>query len=290
LPDALAFRPRRVEAALLGTLALLAACGDLPPPRSHADGKARIVSLVPTATEILFSLGAGDRVVGRSSYCDWPPAAESLPAVGDALSANVEKILALSPTVVLVGSRGQADALAALEPAVRLERMSPDSVRELMRCVLRLGELTGRNRAAEALLASISEALGPGSEAPLRTRPRVLFVVQHDPLMVAGSGSYVHELLDAAGATNAAGDLSAAWPVLSLEALVARDPDVILDASVAPERSGDGDLRFWSDFETLSAVRDARVRRVDDPACVRLGPRLPEAVARLRRLIREALE
>jgi iron complex transport system substrate-binding protein len=115
----------------------------------------------------------------------------------------------------------------------------------------------------------------------------VLFVVQHAPLRVAGGPSHVTELLVAVGAANVAAGMDRPWPELSAETLVAWNPDVILDASFAPE-AGDADvLGFWERFTSLSAVRGGRVHRMNEPAVVRPGPRLPEALDYLSRTVWE---
>ncbi len=264
---------------------MLSACDG---PTSTRDGvPRRIVSLVPTATETLFALGAGDLVVGRCSYCDFPPEAQSIPAVADALSAGPERILALRPDLILVGSDAQARALGVIGERIPVERVLADDVAGVRRTVSRLGELVGRKAEAEKLLAEIDAALAraepPATNAPA---PRVLFVVQHEPLRVAGGPSHISELLTAVGAVNVAADFDRPWPELSAESLVVRDPDMILDASLAPGVADDAALLFWDRFSSLSAVRLGRVHRMDESAVLRPGPRLPVALEYLRRIVR----
>ena len=149
-------RRRSAAVALLGALLLLSACDG---PTSERDGvPERIVSLVPTATETLFALGAGDLVVGRCAYCDFPPEARDIPAVADALSAGPERILALRPDLILVGSDAQARALGVLAERIPVERVIADDVAGVRRTVVRLGELVGRTAEAEKVLAEIDAA------------------------------------------------------------------------------------------------------------------------------------
>jgi len=266
--------PWRAAAALLGLIAF-AACGG-EPARPDPGARPRIVSLVPTATETLFALGAGDVLVGRSTWCDEPEAARALPALGDVRSADAERILLLEPTLVLTGSATQEEMLRGVAP---VERVAADSVAGVLRTIRRLGEIADRAEEAERLTGRIEDALENAPDAG--GSRRVLLVVGHEPLVVAGPGSYAAELLGALGARNVAGDLGQPWPVLSLESLVARDPDVILDADLDSSRTDEEVLAFWERFPSLSAGKEGRILRISGPAVVRPGPRLPGALEAL---------
>ena len=265
---------------------MLAACGG---PASVGEGApARIVSLAPTATETLFALGAGDLVVGRSAYCDYPPEVLAIPAVADALSAGTERILALHPDLILVGSDAQQRALGALAERVPVRQVIVDDVAGVRRLISDLGTLTGHEAEAARLLGRMDAAFAT-SRAAARGQPpvRVLFVVQHAPLRVAGGTSHITELLAAVGATNVAAEMDRPWPELSAETLVDWNPEVILDASFAPKDGDSEVLSFWERFTTLSAVRDGHVHRMNEEAVVRPGPRLPKALEYLSRVLRE---
>ncbi|MHC4471319.1 MAG: ABC transporter substrate-binding protein [Planctomycetota bacterium] len=275
--------PRGVAVALLG-LALFTACGErVPPP--EGDGT-RIVSLVPSATETLFALGAGDLVVGRSAFCDWPPEVERIPAVGDAISVRAEKVLALRPGLVLVGSDAQEEALRPLGDRVRVLDVAPKSIADVLATIRLLAKETGREARGEELVREIEDALGAARRRRADgTSPRVLFVAEREPLVVAGGKSYVGELIEAIGARNVTAEVDREWPGLSLETLVALDPEVLLESRLA---GGEADsLDHWQRFHTLSAVRTGHVLAVREPAVVRPGPRLPAALACLERLVWE---
>lgn len=279
-------RAGSVAVTLLALLLSLSACGG---PASTMDGPpTRIVSLVPTATETLFALGAGDLVVGRCAYCDYPPEVAELPAVADALSAGAERILALRPDLILVGSDAQARSLGALTDRVPVRMFIADDLAGVRRSIADLGWLVGREAQADELLAEIDLAFAEAAAAVAGKEPlRVLFVVQHEPLRVAGGPSHISELLAAVGAVNVAAEMDRPWPELSAETLVRWDPEVILDGSFAPAGDGAGTLAFWDRFVSLAAVRTGRVHRMDEPAVVRPGPRLPRALDYLKRVIRE---
>jgi iron complex transport system substrate-binding protein len=274
-----------VAVALLAVLLALASCGG---PASTGDGvPERIVSLVPTATETLFAIGAGDLVVGRCAYCDYPPEAVEIPAVADALSAGAERILALRPDLILVGSDAQARALGVLAERVPVERVIADDVAGVRRTIAMLGRITGHTREAEKLLGKIDRAFESAADQRVAGRATaVLFVIQHQPLRVAGGTSHITDLLTAVGAENVAADLDRPWPELSAESLVHRNPDIILDASLAPDADESTALAYWKRFESLSAVREGRVYRMDEPAVIRPGPRLPIALEYLSRIVR----
>lgn len=272
------------------TLLLLSGLTACAPPDSVRTGPVRrIVSLVPTATETLFALGAGDRVIARSSWCDYPPEAAALPALGDALTLNAEAVVGLHPDLIFVGSDIQVQSLGAVAETVRVERVLAESRGDVEEAVWRLALLTGREADGKRILARIDDAFAAARKRN-RGRPalRVLFVVQQEPLLVAGRGSHVDEILAALGVTNIAGDLKRPWAALSPESLVARDPEVILDASEAPRGDGVARLEMWKLFSTVSAVRDGRVLRVEEPATVRPGPRLPLAIEAIEKLVRGA--
>jgi len=250
---------------------LLAACGrDDAPSRMRAESPARrIVSLYPAATEILFSIGAGDRVVARSRWCDYPPDVTVLPALGDATGTNAERILKLQPDLVLVGSRSQGEALAPLASRMRIERVTVDDVAGVLGLIERLGHLTGCETRARADAVRIRVAMASArADAAGREPVSFVFVVQREPLIVAGTTSYVGELLAALGGVNVAEGAIGQWPALSLETLVARAPDLILDGAM----TGAGD--FWKRFPVLVD----RVVRVTESVVLRPGPRLPEAL------------
>ncbi|MCU0724267.1 MAG: helical backbone metal receptor [Planctomycetes bacterium] len=265
----------RVAVTLAFLAALSGACDrSVPAPSARVS---RIVSLVPAATEILFALGAGDLVVGRSKWCDTPAAARALPAVGDALSVDLEGLLGLGPDLIVTGGGAQREALGPLAGRVRIVTALPETLDDVRATITGLATLAGREEAGRDLVARIDAALAAARErAGSRGGRRTLFAVQHEPLVVAGAGSIVGELLDALGTRNLAGDLHRPWPQMSLESVVARDPEAIVDAAVNDPREPS---EFWGRFGTLTAVREGRVRRFPDPSLLRPGPRVPELLA-----------
>jgi iron complex transport system substrate-binding protein len=249
------------------------------------DGTARrIVSLTPSTTEILFALEVGDRVVGVSRYCDFPPAATMLPRVGGFTDPSLEAILALSPDLV-VGARGPSnrgvvETLASLGIATAFP---PDGTLDDVRASIRdLGARVGAGRRAEALVAAIDADLlairtALGGRRPVRT----LVVLGSRPLSVAGPGGFLDDVLRAAGGENVVRD-GPPWPTIGVERVLDLAPEVIVEAGLG--MGGEPGLD-WSRWPSIPAVRDGRVVRIDDVRLLRPGPRVAEAVALLARAL-----
>lgn len=304
-------RPALARSVLVALAAAMAwACSRPSPesaPRGDAHGDApsasardlsgparRIVSLAPSYTETLLALGAADAVVGIGAFDPPIPGRPDVPRLGDASTVSVEALVALRPDLVLANSTVLAEKLAPVAARTRVVVETADTLAGSLAMVTRIGALTGREREAAVLVASIRASLDAARErAAERTRsgvraPRVLVVVQRRPLYVAGRASFVAELLRAIGAENATDDLAEPWPTLSEEAAVARAPDVILDASEGDNATEEGRaalLATWRRFPSIPAVREGRVRVIREDSIFRAGPRVPEALAKLEALV-----
>ena len=248
----------------------------------------RIVSLIPAATEILFAIGAGDRLVGRTRWGVHPPAARVVPDVGDGIRPALELIVARRPDLVIlvsgVDNAGVADRLRDLQiPALALRH---NTLEDLDRNILALGEAAGCGASARRVRDRIRDDLGRLAEAtgPL-DRPAVYYDVWEAPPITIGGGSYLDSLLDAAGGSNIFRDLTEPSPQVSLEAIVARSPHVLLfpvSRSEARERRAPVDRPGWS---AVRAVADGQVHRTDGDLAHRLGPRIAEAALEIARLL-----
>ena len=256
-----------------------------PSPTTAARGEVRrVVSLAPSATEVLYALGAGDRVVGVSIFDDHPPEVTRKPRVGGIVNPSFEAIAALRPDA-LVGvqgplDRGVLDRVAAL--GVRLEFPRAESVAELLESVDRFAALVGRPAEGALLRARLRRELDAVSrEVSTRPRVRVVAAFSASPLVVAGRGSWVDEVLRVAGGENAiAGDTR--YPTVSVEVILRAAPEVILDLS--PEMSG-GDLTAALRAHGATPPRIIPLR---DNVFLRPGPRVGEAARRLARALHGA--
>jgi iron complex transport system substrate-binding protein len=281
---------------LLVVAALLcaAACSPSDTERRPDGDAKRVVSLAPAFTETLIALGAADRVVGIGRFDPEIPGRPDVPRLGDAMGVNLETLTALHPDVVLVNARVLAEKLAPVASKIRVVELPTDRLNEALRAVGEIGRIVGRGREADAMAETILESLAGASRRAKERRsrgdtpPRVLVVVQRRPFYSAGKGSFVDELLSFVGAENVFGDVDQPWPTVSEESIVARAPTVILDASVGDVDTDAGRaelLADWQRFPTMPAVRDGRVLVIREDAIFRAGPRIPEAIEVLERLL-----
>lgn len=250
----------------------------------------RIVSLAPAMTEIMFSLGLGERIVGVTTVCDRPAEARAKTKIGGMANPSIEAIIALKPDIVVLNKDGNpktiADHLARLgikTYVFRASRLSelPDGIREMGRT---LGVQPAANGLAEQIEASIRNIRSspPGKTAQSGThRPRkALFVIWPNPLIVAGPGTILDDAMAMRGLRNIAADANVAYPRFSLEAVIERQPDLILIGK------GHDDMRSLSkgllkNLRTLEAVQKGRVCFMDD-ALYRPGPRIPAGLEDLK--------
>jgi iron complex transport system substrate-binding protein len=284
-----------VVSRLVAAVALVcaAACGPSAPAPSTGEAH-RVVSLAPAFTETLIALGAGDRVVGIGKYDPDVPGRADVPRLGDAMSVDLESLTALQPDVVLVNARVLADRLAPVASRIRIVELPTDRLEDALRAVGEIASLTGRKAEGEALVARIRASIDAAHERTAQRRargetpPRVLVVVQRRPFYTAGAGSFVDDLVRAVGAENVFGDVAQPWPTVSEEAIVARAPEVILDASVGDVDTEEGRAtlrRDWERLSTIPAVKNGRVQVIREDAIFRAGPRIPEALTTLERLV-----
>lgn len=245
-----------------------------------AAAPARIVSLNPVTTELLFALGLGSRVVGRTRWCDFPAAARTVPSVGDGFPPNIESVLARRPDLVVSYRAAVNDAAVQRlrELGVPVLALRTDRLADLGRAARTLGAAAGVPAAGDSLAAVIDSTLVAARQRsagfPMTS---VVILASTDPPIAIGTGSYLHEVVELAGGRNLFADLPAASAAVSLEAIAARNPDVIVAVGTAP---GPGlDRPEW---RAVPAVRAGRILVLGEPALARLTPRAPAAIAALR--------
>lgn len=250
-----------------------------------ADPPTRIVSLAPSVTEILFAIGAGEQVVGVTSFCDYPPEARSKPKVGGALP-NLETVLSLRPTLV-VAPRGfiRPDMAAKLDQLkIPFFSLEAATIEDVLRHIQTLGRMLGRSEQADVVATSLRQRI-----AAIRTRtasaprPRVLYVLNSDPLMSVGPGSFIHQLIELAGGMNVAAGSPISYPRLSLEEVIQHDPEVILFPVGNEEGVPDLEQERWRKWTTLSAVKQNRFVRIPSALLDRPGPRVVDGLEQLAR-------
>lgn len=249
-------------------------------------GQARIVSLSPALTETLFAIGAGDRVVGVSDYCRYPQGVEKLAKAGTSITPNYEAIVSLAPTLIVteaaVNSRPQS--LERLAPTATLPWLTLNDVVDSTR---KLGKLTGQVEAAEALASALSRRL---SVEPPNDAPRVLLVLGYqgerlDEVWFIRRNSVHGAALRAAGGRNAVAKDVWGQPRLSLEQVIALDPDMVIVLLNDSDQQTERVARQWQQIEPLTAVRRGKLRVVVAPEAFSNGPRILKLADRLQAAI-----
>ena len=261
-------------------LVVFTACG--PSARRPAGPPARrIVSLLPSFTEILFTIGAGDRVVGRTTWCDYPPAALSIPSVGDGMPPNIEAVAARKPDlVVLYNSGPNVTAAQQLERiGIRTVLLDLNRLEDLGPATRTLGRLTGLEQRADSLAATMDSLL---HQPPPTSTTSLVFIVWDNPPIIIGRGSYLDQLAALAGARNVFADVTAPSAQVSLETIAARNPVwiAVLSDSAAPPSFAR--RREW---RAVSAVREGRFVLLPGSLFGRPGPRSAAAVQQLKALL-----
>ncbi|HEX2250308.1 MAG TPA: helical backbone metal receptor [Gemmatimonadales bacterium] len=247
----------------------------------------RIVSLIPAATELLFAIGAGSLVVGRTQYCDYPEAVRAVPSLGDGIKPSIEAILARQPELVVLYNSSQNAPVAGRlrDLGIATFRINTDLLTDVPRVSRMLGRLTGRGRSADSLIAAFDTALAHATRSPGTRRPSVLLLVWEQPPMTVGRGSFLAELVERAGGANLFADVSASSGVVSIEAVAARDPDLILTTAEGPSA-----FATRPEWQVVRAVRERRFLQVSGSEFNRPSPRAPTAIRTLAARLRAALQ
>jgi iron complex transport system substrate-binding protein len=264
-------------------LLLLAACARERSQAAQGDGHHRIVSLNPTTTELLFALGAGGRLVGRSRWDVFPPAALKITDVGDALRPNVERVLSVEPDLVVVyESPENAAAVERLKAAgVDVLVLRVDLLADLRRAIDTLGILLGDTTQAHLVRDSVFASLHRVRDYTNGLeRPTVFWHVWDSPIITIGSGSFLTELVNIAGGRNVYEDIEAPSATVSLEDIVRRNPHYILAGPITAAH-----IRADPQWRAVPAVREGRVVVFDTMLVGRPSVRLGEAARSLGRLL-----
>jgi iron complex transport system substrate-binding protein len=245
-----------------------------------AQSPRRLISLAPSVTEILFALGLGDRVVGVTTYCDYPPEAQSIEKVGDTQRPNLEKIISLKPDLVVISTASQLEEFVG-----NLERLgvpvyvnNPVDLGSLMDSIQRIADVTGVPDSGNALVANLRSRI---TEVHTRVaglaRPRVLLVLGSEPLITAGGGTFISDLITEAGGESISADQKTDYPLFSIETALARRPEVIF-----LQAGGEG---LPPQLADSPAARAGRVYKLEDAILLRPGPRIVNGLEQVARML-----
>lgn len=276
---------------------VLSGCGGTksdPPAsgRTFTDGLGRVivlperieraVSLAPSVTEMIFAAGAGDRLVGVTSFCDYPEAAKQIKKIGDTMTPNIEVIAALQPQVVFVTTASQIQGfMGKLESQnIAVFVTDPKSVGAVEANLRQFGEIFETQRTANAEADKLSDRLADlDKKLSGVERPKTFVQISKEPLYTAGQGSYLTELIEKAGGVSVTKDVPTAFPKLSKETAVAMDPDVII-LSASDDNKEPNDI-----FRNSPAVKNGRVYSINADIISRPGPRMADAAEQMAKML-----
>ena len=258
----------------------------------QAEKPERIVSLNPSVTEILFAIGAGDKVVGVTEFCNYPPEAQTLTSIGGFAGAtmSVEQIRSLRPDLVFLSADMHTRIISLLdELGIASFAVEPRSFQDVYRTIFVIGELTGTSAGAEIIVSEMQKAIAAvGDEIHGKAQPAVFWLLQKDPLMSVGGETFISEIISFAGGKNIFADLREQWPLVSPEQVLLRKPDWVLSGMGMEQNdlSSLHDDPLWRQF---SAVQEGRVMSLNGDIMHRYGPRLADAVRIVAELIHTSL-
>lgn len=247
----------------------------------------RIISLAPSITETLFAIGAGGRIAGVTDFCNHPAEAAIKQRVGGVINPNIETIVSLKPDLIILSMEGNVrdDFTKLVEFGIPVMVSNPRNLDGIYHSISQLGVLTGRIQEAEALVSSLRErATVVATQAAARQKRSLLMFVSLEPVIVAGSGTFIAELIALAGGRNAAADAPSTYPLYSREAVLKDNPDVLIFlADVLSSPAGLTDR--YPEWSSLKALRRKQVHTINADIVSRPGPRAVEALEILFTLI-----
>jgi len=242
----------------------------------------RAVSTAPSVTEMIFAAGGGDRLVGVTSFCNYPEEAKSIAKIGDTMTPNMETIVALKPDVVFVSTASQIEAFTKTleQNGIAVYVLNPKDLTGVFNNLRRLGELFGDSRYASGVLGELElradRAYGkvhPGKDVP------VFVQISKEPLFTIGKDSFLNQLLEAAGGRSVTANVDSAYPKLSKETALALNPEAII-ISESPDNLEPNEV-----FKNSPAVKNGRIYKINADLLSRPGPRLVDALEQIARFL-----
>lgn len=250
----------------------------------------RIVSLAPSNTENLFALGLGDKIIGVTDYCNYPPEALNKTKIGGFTTINIEKILELNPDLVVAAyGNGQQNVETMKNLGLMVVAFNPKSIKDIEKDILILGKITGKEEKAKEIIDFMEKKVNE-SRNEFKKKPKVMHILWHDPIWVSGSDTFINEIIRIAGGENAFSDLKG-WKIVSKEDIISRSPEVILVSSGSGMGGkGKNYIYEWVIKELdIDAVRKGHVYLVDADLISRPSYRIVFALENVSSILREAV-
>ena len=248
----------------------------------------RIVSLAPNITEILFSLGLDEEIVGVSTHCNFPAMARSKVRVGSYIRLDFEKIASLHPDVIIATGAGNTRDMVD-----RLEKLGfqtyviyPKNFRDILQSIAHIGQVVNREKEAQAIIEGMRKRSGRVIELTKGLpRPKVFIQIGDVPIVTVGKGSFADDLIRLAGGENIAGKEKEVYPRLGMEEILKRSPEVIVISSMSPTGNYQKVLQEWTRWKTIPAVKNGRLHLIDSDLLDRPSPRIVDGLEELARVL-----
>ena len=248
-------------------------------PRPH-----RIVSLAPGITETLYLLGLDDKISGVTGYCNWPQQASRKPRVGGFINPSIEKIVSLKPDLIIATADGnRKDTVQQLERiGLPVYVINPSDTEKILRSILHIGEITDQKNIAGKLVRTLRKRLNNITAQTLnKKKPRVFFQIGLEPVITAGKGTLISEVISRAGGINIAGNDAARYPRYSAEGIMAGSPDIILFAPMANDKEFAAVKNYWQKLAQIPAIQKNKIYLIDTDLISRASPRIFDAIEKM---------
>lgn len=242
-----------------------------------------VVSLAPNLTEIIFAVGAGDKLVGVTTFCNYPVETKGIRKVGDTQKPNIESIIAIKPQVVIVSTASQLEAFTKTlaEQKIAVYATNPVNLDEIYRSIEKIGDILNKKDKAETLVQNLkkraADARGP---IVYESLPKVFVQIDKDSLYTIGKDSYITDIISRAGGVSATAELATAYPNISRETALAMNPDVIVISE------SDNNREPNEAFRNSPAVKNGRVIKINADLLSRPGPRVVDALEKIAEKLR----
>lgn len=241
----------------------------------------RIVSLAPGITETLYALGLDDKIAGVTTFCDWPAAARTKTRVGGFTNPSIEKIIALKPDLILATADGnRKDTVQQLERlGLPVYVTNPSDTPGVLKSIIHIGEITHQEKDAGLLVAKLQRRLDNiTAQVRHKRKPHVFFQLGLEPIITAGRGTLINEVIERAGGVNVAGQDLANYPRYSAEGIIGAAPEIIIFAPMVNDKNFAAVKRFWQKFGKIPAVKNNKIYPIDANLINRASPRIVDAV------------
>lgn len=241
----------------------------------------RIVSLAPGITETLYELGLDDKIVGVTSYCNWPPRARQKPQIGGFINPSIEKIVSLKPDLIIATADGnRKDTVNQLERiGLAVYVTNPSDTDRILKSILHIGEITDKINVSGKLVEKLQKRLDNiAAQTRNKRKPRVFFQIGLEPVITAGRGTLISEVIGRAGGINIASNDAARYPRYSAEGIMAGSPDIILFAPMSNDKELAAVKSYWQKLAQIPAIKNNKIYLIDTDLISRASPRIFDAI------------